>query len=314
MDALFAPGGVRAGLATSGGCGNVSEPTCDDGIQNGDETGIDCGGSNCPACPPSCDDGIQNGDETGVDCGGSCAPCVTVTCDDGIQTGDETGVDCGGSDCPACPATCDDGIQNGEETGVDCGGPDCAPCSTGGSCDTPTGTVATNIKRKRANLNWNAVDGAIDYTVQFRVAGASAWASEANTAETTINATSLSNNTTYEWQVRANCSGSSSDYSPICSFTAGDSNSSSCAGERLMESTVNAFPNPTTGDLNIQFQMERGIGYRVILLDGMGRVVNEWFTGEQVSLQVDISDVAPGLYFIQVTNGTDQEVIRIVKD
>lgn len=81
-----------------------------------------------------------------------------------------------------------------------------------------------------------------------------------------------------------------------------------------MESTVNAFPNPTTGDLNIQFQMERGIGYRVILLDGMGRVVNEWFTGEQVSLQVDISDVAPGLYFIQVTNGTDQEVIRIVKD
>ena len=26
-------------------------PTCDDGVQNGDETGVDCGGSNCPACP-----------------------------------------------------------------------------------------------------------------------------------------------------------------------------------------------------------------------------------------------------------------------
>ncbi|MGB1619445.1 MAG: fibronectin type III domain-containing protein, partial [Flavobacteriales bacterium] len=71
----------------------------------------------------------------------------------------------------------------------------------------PTGTVATNIKRKRAKLNWNAVDGAIDYTVQFRVAGASTWASEATTTETTINATGLTNNTTYEWQVRANCSG-----------------------------------------------------------------------------------------------------------
>ena len=45
-------------------------PTCKDGIQNGTETGIDCGGS-CPACP-TCKDGIQNGDETGVDCGGSC--------------------------------------------------------------------------------------------------------------------------------------------------------------------------------------------------------------------------------------------------
>lgn len=26
---------------------------------------------------PSCNDGIQNGDETGIDCGGSCTPCVT---------------------------------------------------------------------------------------------------------------------------------------------------------------------------------------------------------------------------------------------
>ena len=53
-------------------CG--SGPSCNDGIQNGDETGVDCGGSTCPPCP-TCFDGIQNGDETGVDCGGSCPPC-----------------------------------------------------------------------------------------------------------------------------------------------------------------------------------------------------------------------------------------------
>lgn len=53
-------------------------PTCDDGIQNGDETGVDCGGS-CPnTCPPTCTDGIMNGNETGVDCGGpDCDPCPT---------------------------------------------------------------------------------------------------------------------------------------------------------------------------------------------------------------------------------------------
>ena len=27
---------------------------------------------------PTCSDGIQNGDETGVDCGGSCSPCLTL--------------------------------------------------------------------------------------------------------------------------------------------------------------------------------------------------------------------------------------------
>ena len=57
----------------------VYNPTCSDGIMNGDETGIDCGGS-CGACfvpsqEPTCFDGIQNGDETGIDCGGSCEAC-----------------------------------------------------------------------------------------------------------------------------------------------------------------------------------------------------------------------------------------------
>jgi|GEM_PF-1973852 len=48
-----------------------------------------------------CSDGIQNGNETDIDCGGNCPICPT--CDDGILNGDELGVDCGGADCPACP-------------------------------------------------------------------------------------------------------------------------------------------------------------------------------------------------------------------
>ena len=103
--------------------GGGPAPTCNDGIQNGNETGVDCGGS-CSACP-TCNDGIQNGNETGVDCGGVCSACPT--CNDGIQNGNETGVDCGGI-CSACP-TCNDGMQNGTETGVDCGGI-CSPCPT----------------------------------------------------------------------------------------------------------------------------------------------------------------------------------------
>ncbi len=48
----------------------------------------------------SCFDGIKNGDETDVDCGGSCNPCPT--CDDGIKNGDETAIDCGGTLCEPC--------------------------------------------------------------------------------------------------------------------------------------------------------------------------------------------------------------------
>ncbi len=122
--------GVQNGNETGVDCGGDCAPcaTCNDGVQNGNETGVDCGGD-CSACP-TCNDGVQNGDETGVDCGGSdCSPCPS--CNDGIQNGNETGVDCGGS-CSPC-ATCNDGVQNGDETGVDCGG-SCAPCDNGGEC------------------------------------------------------------------------------------------------------------------------------------------------------------------------------------
>jgi len=122
--------GIQNGAETGVDCGGpdcAPCPTCSDGIQNGAETGVDCGGPDCTACP-TCSDGIQNGAETGVDCGGpDCAACPT--CSDGTQNGSETGIDCGGPDCVPC-TSCSDGIQNGSETGVDCGGPDCAPCPT----------------------------------------------------------------------------------------------------------------------------------------------------------------------------------------
>ncbi|MBR9922897.1 MAG: T9SS type A sorting domain-containing protein [Bacteroidetes bacterium] len=70
------PGNVIRNSVNNATCTSAcGPPSCNDGIQNGDETGVDCGGSSCPACP-SCSDGIQNGNETGVDCGGpDCAPC-----------------------------------------------------------------------------------------------------------------------------------------------------------------------------------------------------------------------------------------------
>ena len=68
------PGNVIRNVITNASClPACGPPSCEDGIQNGDETGVDCGGSSCPACP-TCSDGVQNGDETGVDCGGSFCP------------------------------------------------------------------------------------------------------------------------------------------------------------------------------------------------------------------------------------------------
>ena len=55
MRAVLDIGGSRRSLALSEKCGATSAiPTCNDGIQNGDETGVDCGGSSCAPCQTGC--------------------------------------------------------------------------------------------------------------------------------------------------------------------------------------------------------------------------------------------------------------------
>lgn len=55
-------------------------PTCFDGVQNGEEEGIDCGGPCAPCIVPNCFDGIKNchdgSCEEDIDCGGPCEPCI----------------------------------------------------------------------------------------------------------------------------------------------------------------------------------------------------------------------------------------------
>ncbi len=90
---------IDCGGITGVDCGEL----CNDGLPNGCEEEVDCGGPDCDPCP-SCEDGIMNQDEIGIDCGGEeCPPCTTEgDCTNGIIDGDELYIDCGGTHCPDC--------------------------------------------------------------------------------------------------------------------------------------------------------------------------------------------------------------------
>ncbi|MBK9259961.1 MAG: hypothetical protein IPM54_09015 [Polyangiaceae bacterium] len=89
-------------------------------------TATGCGDTGV-AADASCSDKIQNGSETGVDCGGTCAACGDgAGCTDGTHC--MSGV-CNDGTCQA--PTCSDGVQNGSETSVDCGG----SCAVAESCN-----------------------------------------------------------------------------------------------------------------------------------------------------------------------------------
>jgi hypothetical protein len=147
---------------------NVCVPmTCADGMKDGNETDVYCGGGACPPCAlgkmclldPDCASGAcdaaaltcvadtcadhrKDGDETDVDCGGSCpTPCA-------VGKGCAADADCATNACDAVTLTCDadpcmDGRQDGDETDVDCGGSACtARCAIGKMCKADADCVA----------------------------------------------------------------------------------------------------------------------------------------------------------------------------
>jgi formylglycine-generating enzyme required for sulfatase activity len=139
-------------------------PSCTDGVKNGTESDLDCGGpcngcgpgqvcvtgNDCKGlkcdsftCAPSCEDGVKNPGtaETDVDCGGGlCSPCANnLVC--------KLDTDCLSNICDknaktCVPATCNDGIQNLSETDIDCGGGTCPQCSTGQKCTAPANCLS----------------------------------------------------------------------------------------------------------------------------------------------------------------------------
>jgi len=137
----------------------LSIGTCNNGVQDFDETDIDCG-SLCDKCElnqscniaadcttnycnafnvcdllvagPTCTDSLKNQDETDIDCGGNCPACTTgKAC--------SINADCLSNHCDPdmrlCITydTCANNILDINETDIDCGG-SCIPCSNGNAC------------------------------------------------------------------------------------------------------------------------------------------------------------------------------------
>lgn len=158
-------GGGTGGAGGAGGGGADAGP-CSNGVKDGDETDVDCGGSTCAPCgsgascasatdcssancvqkvclAPSCSDTVKNGAEADVDCGGyACPKCASgKAC---TYSGDcQTGI-CKGGVC--ADGSCTDGLKNGGETDVDCGGGACPKCDNlkhcSSSADCVSGTCA----------------------------------------------------------------------------------------------------------------------------------------------------------------------------
>ena len=107
-----------------------------------------------PFAVAGCSDGVKNGSESDIDCGGACGQ----KCSAGKSC--QASSDCGSNICwnGACTAaTANDSVKNGAETDVDCGGGSAPGCSIGKSCsvngDCASATCLSGVCRPSGSCN-----------------------------------------------------------------------------------------------------------------------------------------------------------------
>jgi subtilisin family serine protease len=228
-DLEYANGRVNAlGALQAAGAGGGGS-TCTDGVQNGQETGVDCGGPSCPACPVVCYDGnvtltlttdnyasetswiLQDAGGATVASGSGYANNTTYTENFNLAPGDYTftindsfgdGICCAyGSGSYSLDSGSGNIVSGGafgssESTGfcVDGAGPDTTPPTQ------PTNLTVSNEQDTQVSLSWNASSDNVGVTAyEVFVDGAAL----GTTAGTSVNITGLTACTSYNFGVRA---------------------------------------------------------------------------------------------------------------
>lgn len=243
-------------------------------------------------------------------------------CDDGVDNDGDGLTDCDDPDCdsdPSCapvePEICNDGIDNDGDGLTDCDDPDCseAPaCQPTGDCNAPGG-LSRQIKKggKEVDLSWNAVSGAVSYTVTLTNLS-SGGSDERTVSGTTTTFSGLSKNSDYEWCVSTNCSSQSSD-AACATFTAAPGGRTT----RWAESPMRVYPNPARNQFTVQLNLSGkespnlnqveapavSENYQVWVMDAFGRVVRRVQTqNAEETVVISTNGLASGLYLVKVTD------------
>ena len=85
--------------------------------------------------------------------------------------------------------------------------------TAGTGCGAPSGLASSAITTSGATVSWTAESGAVSYDVDYKSSLSTTWTSAATaTTSTSVAISGLTASTVYDWRVRTNCSGATSEY------------------------------------------------------------------------------------------------------
>jgi 5-hydroxyisourate hydrolase-like protein (transthyretin family) len=86
--------------------------------------------------------------------------------------------------------------------------------------------------------------------------------------------------------------------------------------ENLISQSLDIYPNPTNGTLNVSFETQGSEAATLTIMDLTGKVIFQTETGNlngRYDDQLNISKLARGTYMLRIENGDMTAVRRIIK-
>lgn len=188
-------------------------------------------------------------------------------------------------------------------------------------CPKTLSQSVTNITSTKAKLNWAASPCATLYNVQYRVRGTTTWSSR-NVTTLFLQLSNLTPATQYEWRVRSKCGIYFSPFTtPLVRFTtlaslsAANSDPTDDTGATSLKSTEREFmprysvsPNPSSGLFHFKAEdLVNGIS-DIKVIDQLGQAVYSRaipVNNGDIQIELDLSALPAGLYYLQFINGTN---------
>jgi hypothetical protein len=197
-----------------------------------------------------------------------------------------------------------------------------------GDCARPSGAIALDITSTSALLTWNPVPGAASYLLEIErnQPGAAPWQITQVVTTNAFTISGLAPNTRYKFKVRTNCSGGGhSGWSKWRKFKtaaslyhAGDDRDDIVTAENALKTLVleaKVSPNPVQTTATLRLNGLVGETTSLRWFDLRGQLLRELelqtSTGTW-SGPIEAPALGSGLYLLQVHNGQQTQVLKIV--
>ncbi|MEO5572638.1 MAG: fibronectin type III domain-containing protein [Bacteroidia bacterium] len=173
-------------------------------------------------------------------------------------------------------------------------------------CGIPAGLASSNITTSSAQLDWTSVTGAVSYNIQYRIVGAGSWTTGSSTTNS-LNISSLSPSSNYEWQVQTVCSSGSGLFSSTANFSTA---SPSCDIPAGLSSSNITTSSATLGWTVVSGAVSYNVQYRIV---GAG----SWITATSATNSLNISSLSPASNYewhVQTSCSSNQSAYSLLNN